>query len=125
MTPQLQVELEKRMQELKAMMAAAGGTVLPAGAPMAPASPWGAPAYSAPPAIPAVGGWSVEVEVQAVGKYGPGSVNVSVAFPPETWPQAAEIVQAMIQQGARIYVRQPKPAGGFGGGGARPAWGGR
>lgn len=123
MTPQLQAELAKKMEDLKVMMAAAGmSNGVPAAAGAAP-SPWGAPAYAAPPAIPAVLGWSVEVEVQAVGKYGPGSVNVSVAFPPETFPQAAEIVQAMIQQGARIYVRTPKPAGG-GFGAPRPAGGG-
>jgi hypothetical protein len=132
----MQEELAKKMLELQAMMAGAGmqpsNGMAPAGfAPAAPAgfAPAGfAPAPAAMPGgTPAPVGWSVMMEIPVMGQYGPGKATVDLAYPPETWMQAPQIVAGLIQQGYPVKVWTPQkkqwgPKPPFGGGGGN-GWG--
>lgn len=137
MSPELQTQLVEMARQIQALTAAAGGaapaalTAAPAGfAPPAAPAPGGA-AWLTPPApqgaMPPPVGWSVVMEIEVQGPRGAGKATLDLCYGPETWPQAPQIVSALIQQGFPVKVWVPKAAGGFGGGGGggfRRPWGG-
>ena len=129
----MQEELAKKMEELQRMMAAGGmgPAAAPGGMPLGFAPPAAAPGFgpspmAAPGGLPAPVGWSVALEIPMSGPQGPGKVNVDLAYAPETWMQAPQIVSALLQAGYPVKVWMPKKQGwgGNGGGGGGRGWGG-
>lgn len=122
MSPQTQEQIAQIVgQVMSQMNGGQGGAVPPAAAVPPGAPPWAAPQaaaapawgqnpYAAPAAVPPPLGWSVAVEFPVMGPQGMGTVNVDISFSADTFAQAPQIIQAMIAQGWKIYVRMPKPA---------------
>ena len=133
MSPELAGDLQKAAALLAShgimIPAAAAPAALPPGfAPPAPVAPAGGSSWLTPPApqgaMPQPAGWSIVMEIEVQGPKGAGKATVDLCYGPETWSQAPQIVQALIQQGFPVKVWVPKQNTGWGGGQRRTGWGG-
>ena len=115
-------DLEKVAELVKSM---AGGQPPAAGAPAGSGLPsWVAPpGQAAGPMNPI--GFSIPVEIEVNGQYGPVKVTLDLAFGPEEWTKAPQIVETLMQQGYKVKSWDPNRAKGGGNwGGNRGGYGG-